>query len=1384
LSDNTLIHMADQAAPSSDIDPVLSQTSDLVHLHNHSEFSSLDGGSQISKMPAKLKSLGMKAMALTDHGVMQGLPEFYEALRAEGIKPILGMEAYLTNDRFDKTRGTPTWHLTLLAETTEGYHNLCKISSWAFIDGVILTFGRPRARADWKLLRQYSKGIIAFTGCMAAPVMSAIFEGNLTQARYYTEQLIDIFGKDNVYGEIQNVGITIGIPGDSELALKLGKTPLTEAEASAWEEVEVGQVPLSQTEANRALADICTELGLRLVATGDTHYLNEDDADPHDAMLCIGTGQLKKGPRRFSLLPKKYHMRSDEEMLAALAEWPEAITNTKEVAQRCNAEIVWHKELLPRFPIPDTFDNSGDYLRHLCQEGLQERYENGPFWEEAQERLAMELGVIGSMGFNDYFLIVWDLFNEARKRDIPYGPGRGSAAGAITAYCLGITQLCPLENKLLFERFLNPDRKSMPDIDMDFAQKPGMGGREELIEYAREKYNTLADKETAVAQIVTFQKYKPKGAIRDAARVLADPGEDGRKIALQAGDKLASYVPDDPKITMERAYKEAPEIQRAFKGEGFTKEVITLAAWLEGFVKTYSLHAAAVLIASHDLSDDLPLQRFGNEQPLHVQYDMTISERIGLLKMDFLGLRNLDIIWEACKKINATHGVEIKPYSLAIDDAKTYELFARGDTVGTFQFESTGMQNALKEVGPTEFNDLVALVALYRPGPMAWIPVYADRKKGREAISYADPRLEEIQGETYGITIYQEQSMLIARSLADFTPGQADDLRKAIGKKIYEKMMALKKPFMEGCQRNGVSKEIAETLWKDNESAADYSFNKAHAACYGYLAYITGYLKANYPHEYMAALLSSVMGKKDKPRMYLTEAKRMGLPVLPPDINRSLIDFSVMEREDAPGEYDILFPLRMRGVGGAVVSAIREERQTNGPFVSIFDVIRRMPNLNRATLQALVKGGALDVTGASRMAMFETIEDSLKRIKKEIADKEKAFVKTIKTRYEIERAEQVAPAKVKLSVDEKKAIEGAAKAAWALQAVPEPELLVAAIVEALTKEQLRVARAEGRASVQDRVDTAAGINAEERGDENLREMVERQAQAVITRQAPATRQEAKTLMAGIVDHLSAEFAEREAMADLNAAISEESDPTLPVDEWPELEKLNYERGVLEIYVSGHPLESAAGKWKYYVNKGKGRELSDISDKDIGETVRVVGALVSKTQFPMRSGDFMYRVQLEDLSGSKDIAVFPRTLEGGLEALLEIGQVVCMEVGVQEDTFRRAQDAEPEAEDAADEDSEKAVKLTASRLYRWDPDRIGQEAQQDTVAPINIEISSEHFNKTWVDRLRAVCSEHPGNHPVRLILDGKGHRTDLRVQPTPELATAVQDLLRDIVDVVS
>lgn len=1400
--------------------------SGFVHLHAHSEFSSLDGACRIRDLPARLHELGMSAMALTDHGVMQGTADFYTTLRREELKPILGIEAYLTENRHDRSRGTETHHLTLLAETSEGLGNLMRLSTRAFLDGLIQTFGYPRPRADYELLAETASGVICLTGCMAGPVMSRLYRGDYTAAGVEVERLASIYGKNNVYAELQDVGIIEELPEGSELARSLGRTQF------------------SQSDANRALARIASNLSIPLVATGDVHYLRAEDATNHDAMICIPTGQTQKGQRRFQLLPQRYHLRSEDEMRAVMGEWPEAFSSTLEIAGRCQAEIQFGKELLPRFPLPAGYESAGTYLRDLCERGLRERL-GAVVGDDYRARLEMELGVIDRMGFNDYFLIVWDLFREARERGVPAGPGRGSAAGALVAYTLGITQLDPLRYGLLFERFLNPGRKSMPDIDIDFAQ----GGRGEMIEYAREKYNQLAGCETAVAQIVTFSRFQSKGALRDSARVLAEPSEEGRKQALALGDRLSRFIPSKPpNISLREAYKQSDDLQKAFKQGGAARDVITLAGWLEGMVRAYSLHAAAVIIADHPLEIDVPLQRLGAAMPLSTQWDMHHAEAVGLLKMDFLGLRNLDVIDETLERIRHTRGVDLGTITdlyrtLPLDDAKTYELFARGETIGLFQFESSGMREALRLVQPTEFTDLIALVALYRPGPMQNIPVYAARKHGREPVTYPDPRVESILAETYGISVYQEQQMLVARELAGFTPADADDLRKAIGKKLRDKMEQLKKPFLAGCERNGVSREVALSLWDDNERAADYSFNKSHAACYAFISYLTGYLKANYPEEYNASLLSSVMGDKDKPRLYLTEAKRMGLRVLPPDVNRSLRDFAVIAREQGDGQ-DILFGLTaLKGVGEAVVREIREERERGGPFTSLSDLVRRMPGLNKATLQTLIRGGALDATGASRKGMFDAVEGLVEQARREALAEEKRFIQTLKNRLaspvdgaQLALTESVGSGRArKLGPDERRVAEALARDAWRARRAPARMDAVRIAVEALEREALRLARAEARRLGTEQLEREHGIAEEEQ--EQTGNPIESWARAQVDASASERRHEAERLIDPMLAAITAELAEREQEDELSSALAASADPQLDSNEWPELEKLNHERSVLGSYVSGHPLDRDAHKWARYVHKG----LGAIGADEIGAEVKVCGAIVEKQARKTKRGDTWFIVTIEDLTGSRDVTVFPKTLEGGFEGLLEVGRVVTFNAKVEEDVFQSARkESRPEATGASTSDEpgvaeqqEVAVRLIAMPpLLAWQPELIqdaspaasadderaggragdespdarepatgsvadGNEAsvQPSTASelggdagapgrgssvprPLSLRVPAELLNEQWVGELRAILARYPGETPVRLVVSDVGaYRVGVCVETSGELLAELRELLK-------
>lgn len=1370
--------MAEAPATSSKDAPAVA----FVHLHGHTEYSALDGACKVAKIPERLNELGMNAMAVTDHGNIQSWPAFEKAMRAGGKKPIFGCELYLTPDRFDKRRETVTYHLTVLAENNVGLANLINISSYAYIDGYTQIFGNARPRADYDLLGQYAEGIICLTGCMASPTMSAIFRGDLRNARKEVERLIEIFGIQNVYGELQNAGIEEEMPAYSELAYKLERqgTGMPEnfsyEQQHEWERRVALATPvqvrsdttlqhigetlerkshLSQAEANRELANICKALGIKIVGTGDLHYLRENDAFNHDAMICLGTGQVpqKREPRKFSLLPKRYHIRSEEEMQEALSEWPEALASTKEIADRCDASITYNKELLPKFPLPDEYEDpstekvedlisflhqggiedsqlrnynfgSAAYLKYLCIQGLLSRlgvdkYEDVP--QEYRERLEFELATVHKMGYDDYFLIVWDLLNYAHESHIPAGPGRGSAAGSLASYALEITQLDPLKYNLLFERFLNPDRISMPDMDLDFSQEQ----LDKMREYARQKYNTLAGCETAVAQIVTFTTFKAKGALRDGARVLAEPTDEGKSNALKLGNRLSGLVPNKPpNITLKEVWESGPQFKAAYHGDPDASSVIRLAGWLEGMVKTYGQHAAAVIISGHPLEQDVPLQTTikDGRQLLTTQWEMKACEEIGLLKMDFLGLRNLDIIDNTLERIRHVRGVDLGNLkqlymTLPLDDPETYALYQRGETVGTFQFESGGMRSALAEVGPTEFTDLIALVALYRPGPMQNIPTYAARKHGREEVSYPDPRAEEILKETRGVVVYQEQSMLISRALAGFTPGQADELRKAIGKKLKDKMDAIEPKFIEGCLANGISKATAAELWDDNRRAADYSFNKSHAACYALVAYYTAYLKAHYPHEYMASLLSSVMGDKDRMRPYLSEAKRMGLRVLPPDLNRSLRNFSVQEREDKPGEYDILFGLTaLSGVGEKVVEQLRQEVKRSGPCTSIFDLIRRMPGeMNTRTLAALVMGGALDSTGQTRKAMFDAIPDALESERKKIKDKDRDFSNAVKARLESASGDQMSlfdmtGRKPKLSKEGKLVLESCSVAAWRSKVMPDEEELYEIAEAALLKDELRIARAEAKKSISEGTIAAASISEEEGGVQDLKTLVEEAAQNAVRNTQPERESRSRELVSLISSHIANELGARGADEDLQAALAASGDPDLVKEEWEVITKLNFERDVLGIYVTGHPLDRDSRKWARYVSKG----FASINDADISkhrdDTRRVVGVIIKTDKRRTKRGDPWYILTLEDLTGSRDVTMFKSSFEG-FEELLTEGQIIGMDIKVEEDTFAQTRQVE-ETELASGSDTggedvevEVAVKLMCRRLWAWQPEQI-------------------------------------------------------------------------------
>jgi DNA polymerase-3 subunit alpha len=910
----------------------------VAHLHVHSEYSLLDGACKIERktkerlthpMAERAAELDMPALGLTDHGVMNGAVDHYKACRQHGIKPIIGMEAYLVDDRRAARENVRCErnHLTLLAADDEGFRNLVQLSSAGFLEG----FARAKANLDMELLERHAKGLIALTGCLQSRFCQRLVQDRPADARAHIDALLGVFGPEQVYFEIQKNGLP------------------------------------AQDKANEGIVRVAREVGRPLVGTADVHYLRREDYDNHAALLCVQTKSTLETPK-LSFETNEFYLRSAEEMARSFSAWPEALATTLEIAERCDVEIELGKLLLPRYPTLEG-EEPEKMLRRVAAEGLSRRYGDPPP-AEARERLELELRVIEEMGFASYFLIVWDFVRFAKETGIAVGPGRGSAAGSIVSYCLNITDVDPLANRLLFERFLNPGRKSMPDIDIDFSVR----GRERVIRYVAEKYGR-----ESVAQIITFGKMAPRAATRDAARVL---GYD-----YATGDRLAKQIPEpvlgrNPRF--EECLKPGEELRRTYDSDPDAKRILDVAQGLEGIIRNASIHAAAVVIADRPLQEIVPLQlaedrpvrdsngngRTSEERAYKIvtQYSMGPIEEIGLLKMDFLGLRNLDVIEDAVEIIERSRGERIDIEAIPMDDRRTYEMLARGDSVGVFQFESDGMRDALQQVRPTEFEDIVALVALYRPGAIRYIPTYAKGKRDPSTVTLPDQRLRSITEETYGCVIYQEQLMEIAKQMAGFTPAEADDLRKAVGKKQRDLMNRMKDKFQAGLRDSDTRANVAEDLWSLMTAAADYSFNRSHAACYALIAYRTAYLKANYPAEYMAALISTVMTTKDKVPFFVNRCEEMGIEVLPPDVNTSEHGFVVAENK-------IRFGLdAVKNVGHSAVEAILRAR-AQSPFMTLWDFCERVDAraVNKRATECLVKCGAFDSTGATRKGMLEAL---------------------------------------------------------------------------------------------------------------------------------------------------------------------------------------------------------------------------------------------------------------------------------------------------------------------------------------------------------------------------------------------------------------------------
>lgn len=1662
---------------------------DFIHLHLHTQYSILDGGCHIKRLPQRLEELGMKAVGISDHGTMGGLLAFHLGMKDAGIKGILGCEIYMCEKREHRGKHEDDdrnfWHLGLIARTTEGYYNLCTITTRGYREGY---YYKPRV--DWEILEDHSEGIIALTGCMGSPVMTAIFNGDLSLAKSRVERLIGIFGPENVYGEIQNVGIIRTIPPESEIAKKLNLEVIETMDLKTRELVKVCE--LSQHAANHLLVDeICKPLGIKYIATGDCHYLREEDADPHDALVCVS--QPKKtllDEKRFSLLPNKYYMRSAKEMKELLPDWPEAMAETMHLADRCDAEIPLDRPMLPQYidkpaeffqnlmwrpphkpgnpspdfdiepfeitdeqgnplwdsfvdkglnkglPIPEDIywglmwggveyaDRTGKlregvtqeaadqaarevfidrlvqqassrrFLRDLCEKGMDRRY--GPDWRNMPEhvdRLEFEFNTVDWMGFNDYFLWTWAIYAEAERRGIAAGPGRGSGAGSIMLYVLNVTQLDPIADDLLFERFLNPDRISMPDVDMDFS----IHRRVELIEWISEECNRAARVlmskmqgkpieevhcDTATSQIITYGVIRAKAAIKDAARVLGyEP-----KLANQI-TKLVPAKP--PTITLEKSLDESPELRGLIARDPHVKRIVDLAFWLEGFNRNESIHAAGVVIYDRPLETIIPLQQKGAKAELTTAYEMKYVEMVGALKMDFLGLRNLDVIEDAIQKIKFTKGIDLSPYEIPVTDEKTYQMLASGDTAGVFQVESSGMQSSLRMIKPTEINDITALVALYRPGPMKNIPTYAARKHKIEEVIWEDDRLKESLGTTYGIAVYQEQLMQMTKTLANFTPGEADKMRKAVGKKLLDEMQKMEGKFVEGSVKNGLTAQLAKHIWeRDFLPAADYSFNKclaaetpvqladgtwrsiadlhaahasgevlqlmslwhdgqlrahsvanivstgtkpvlevtlsdgtrarmsadhriltnqgymradqlmsgssrvltaadavrdtrprqlvppvavevtaglrtklsgiayqragydqlkdwftesaqffvekaatpspspvyadfyfddvywvvdaldrsddyyrrrfgnlpyrvvapeeirlvmpawrdgeapscgqlvvsveaageaetfdiemmlggprnfiageghglvshnSHAACYGRLTYITAYLKCNHPHAYMAALLSSVMGTKDKGPLYLQETRRMGLPVLPPSINHSLNSFTVIERdpnkplpdpehavEDA-GMFEILVGLRaIKSVGENVIADIKRERESEkGLFTSFHDFVRRMPSANKTVLNQLIRSGALDNLGMTRRAMFESVEEILDERKKWHSRKEKEYLAAAVEKFaELHGEDERWQGKRGIDTPIKRAIEAVAKINHKEHEMPTMEVAVEKVLKALDNAQSadlkRVIKKEG----------LVGPAAEQRLADGMLDNADDRLHLA---------QELAELVVDMVPSVP-EADETEAQEDLLQTL-EEQIGLMDVAEWPKRELLQHEYDVLGIYISGHPLDEYYEEWSRFISL----PIADISGKYLGQTAMLCGVVTAsaKQKYGRNKEKTFYKFQVDDLSGSREIAFFTE-ISPEMWERLQPGALVSIKAQIKEDTFSRDDEETAEASD------EVAIKLDGREIAMWDPTTV-----QD--GPIKIQIPFPLRKQTKrLNQLEMILDSNPGEHQV-------------------------------------
>ena len=907
----------------------MSETRQFTHLHLHTEYSLLDGACRIDRLFDRIKELGQTAVAITDHGVMYGAVDFYKAAKKAGIKPIIGCEVYVApRTRFDKVHriDSSNYHLVLLCENQTGYQNLIKLVSAGFVDGF---YGKPRI--DHDLLREYHEGLIALSACLAGEIPQALMAGDWDRAKECALFYKELFGPEHYYIELQDHGLP------------------------------------EQREVLPQLIRLARELEIPLVATNDSHYLTKEDSRMHHVLICIQTGKTVEDEDVLEFGSDEFYVKSTEEMYQLFASVPEACENTNRIAERCNFDFEFGVTKLPYFEAPNGQDNK-EYFRDLCEKGLQRHY--GPnVSSSVRERLDYEISVIDRMGYINYYLIVFDFINYARSQGIPVGPGRGSGAGSLAAYCMGITNIDPIRYNLLFERFLNPERVSMPDFDVDFCYER----RQEVIDYVVRKYG--ADH---VAQIITFGTMAARAAIRDVGRVLGMP--------YQAVDQVAKQVPSELKMTLSKALKVSHDLKQMYDTDPKVHELIEMALKIEGMPRHASTHAAGVVITREAANEYVPLSC--NDGQIVTQFTMTTIEELGLLKMDFLGLRTLTVLHDAEKMVQETIDPNFSLDAIPQDDKEVFEMLSTGDAYGVFQFESNGMRQVLAQIKPTGIEDMIAVISLYRPGPMDSIPTYIHNRHDPSAVRYKTPQLEHILGVTNGCIVYQEQVMQICRELAGFSYGQADLVRRAMSKKKHDVMEQERAHFIDGCTdpgkecpgcvANGIPREIANEIFDEMSSFASYAFNKSHAAAYAVVAYQTAYLKCHYVRQFMAALLTSVLENTDKVIEYSAECQRLGIRVLPPDINKSGLGFTV------DGE-DIRFGLlALKNVGRNLINAVIEKRK-EGPYTSMYDFCTKMygREINRRAVESFIKSGSFDAFGDSRRAMLEGLEKMLKSIEAE-----------------------------------------------------------------------------------------------------------------------------------------------------------------------------------------------------------------------------------------------------------------------------------------------------------------------------------------------------------------------------------------------------------------